>query len=168
MDPDYFRRFAAYNRWANRTLYDAVARLPAEAYFQTRPAFFKSIHGGLNHLVVADRIWLGRIEGKPVDYTLDQILYDDFASLRAAREAEDERIVRVVGGFDAKGLDGKISYSNSRGDVFATPLTQVFAHFFNHETHHRGQVHDMLSQTDVPPPSLDMIFYLRLVDSGQA
>jgi len=167
-DPAYFRRFAAYNRWANRRLYDAVAQLPSAAYFQQRPAFFKSIHGGLNHLVVTDRIWLGRIVGKPVDYKLDQILYDDLASLRAAREAEDERLIGIVDGVDIEGLERKISYSNSRGEAFNTPLIQVFAHLFNHETHHRGQVHDMLSQTDVPPPSLDLIAYIRLVDSGQA
>jgi uncharacterized damage-inducible protein DinB len=167
-DPAYFRLLAGYNRWANHELYDAVAKLSSEAYLQKRPAFFKSIHGGLNHLVVTDRIWLGRIEGKPTSYKLDQILYDDFGSLRAAREAEDERLAGIVNGIDANRLAGKLVYTNMRGDSFETPMTLVLGHLFNHESHHRGQVHDMLSQTDVPPPPLDLIHYVRTVDSGRA
>jgi uncharacterized damage-inducible protein DinB len=167
-DPAFFRLFAGYNRWANRQLYDAVAKLSSEAYFQKRPAFFKSIHGGLNHLLVTDRIWLGRIEGKPTDYKLDQILYDDLESLRAAREAEDERLVGAVNGIDDNRLAGRLVYTNMRGDPFETPMTLVLGHLFNHETHHRGQVHDLLSQTDVPPPPLDLIYYVRTVDSGRS
>ncbi|HYD04391.1 MAG TPA: DinB family protein [Reyranella sp.] len=167
MDPGYFRLFADYNRWANRLIYDAAAKLSADEYFKPRPAFFKSIHGALNHLVVGDRIWLGRIVGQPVPYALDQILYGDLASLRAAREAEDERLIGIVGGIDAARLAGKLVYRNTRGEPFETPLAVVLGHMFNHETHHRGQVHDLLSQTEVPPPSLDLINYVRLVDSGR-
>lgn len=122
-DPAYFRLLAGYNRWANRQLYDAVAKLPPEAYFQKRPAFFKSIHGGLNHLLVTDRIWLGRIAGQPTAYKLDQILYDDFKSLRTAREAEDERLLGIAHGIDANRLAGKLVYANMRGDPFETPMT---------------------------------------------
>jgi uncharacterized damage-inducible protein DinB len=161
MDATYFKLFADYNRWANRRIYNAVAQLPADAYFLPRPAFFKSIHGGLNHIVVGDRIWLGRIVGQPVAYKLDQILYDDLKSLRAAREAEDERLIGIVGGMDTERLAGNLVYKNQSGDSHATPMAIVLGHMFNHETHHRGQVHDMLSQTDVPPPSLDMIVYVR-------
>jgi uncharacterized damage-inducible protein DinB len=160
-DIAYFRMLASYNRWANRRLYDAVARLTPDAYFKPRPAFFKSIHGGLNHLVVTDRIWLGRIVGKLDEKPLNAILYDDLASLRAAREAEDERLIGIVNGIDAGRLESTLSYANSTGKVFQTPMKTVLGHMFNHETHHRGQVHDLLSQTDVPPPSLDLIAYDR-------
>ena len=162
--PAYYRMFADYNRWANKRLYDAVAKLPSQAYFQPRQAFFKSIHGGLNHLVVADRIWLGRIVGKIDEKPLNAILYDDLLSLRAAREAEDERLIGIVNGIDAARLETKLSYANSSGKTFQTPMTTVLGHMFNHQTHHRGQVHDMLSQTDVPPPSLDLIAFDREVN----
>lgn len=160
-DSAYFRLLADYNRWANGVLYDAVAKLTPEAYFKPRPAFFKSIHGALNHLVVADRIWLGRIVGKLDEKPLNSILYDDLASLRAARQAEDERLIGIVAGLDEQRLSGTLIYKNSTGTEFHTPMRIVLGHMFNHETHHRGQVHDLLTQTDVPPPSLDLIAFVR-------
>jgi uncharacterized damage-inducible protein DinB len=160
-DLAYFRLLADYNRWANQRLYDAAASLTPEAYFQPRPAFFKSIHGALNHLLVADRIWLGRIVGQPVDYKLDQILFHDLLGLRTARSAEDDRLANIVGSMDDARLAGDLVYKNTRGDAFTTPMRIVLGHMFNHETHHRGQVHDLLTQTDVPPPELDMIFFVR-------
>jgi uncharacterized damage-inducible protein DinB len=163
-DVAYYRMFADYNRWANKRLYDAVAKLTPESYFQKRPAFFKSIHGGLNHLVVTDRIWLARLVGTSDDRPLDSILYDDFRSLRVAREAEDERLISIVNGIDAARLEGRLIYKNSKGTAFQTPMKTVLGHMFNHETHHRGQVHDLLSQTDVAPPSLDLIAYDREIN----
>src|SRR5207237_5169236 len=84
----HFRSFAAYNTWANARLYDAVAHLGEAEYVKPRPAFFKSIHGTLNHLLVADRIWLGRLEHRDPGITaLNQILYADLAGLKVARQA---------------------------------------------------------------------------------
>jgi uncharacterized damage-inducible protein DinB len=114
--------------------------------------------------VVADRIWLGRIVGQLVGYKLNDVPYGDFASLRSAREAEDQRLIDVVGGMDAARIDGPLTYANTRGEPFTTPLALVLGHMFNHQTHHRGQVHDLLSQTEVEPPELDMIFFVRNVD----
>ena len=89
----HFRRLARYNRLANERLYEACARLSDAARTQVRPAFFGSIHGTLNHILVGDRIWLARFEGREVPSTgLDAILYEDFAELRDARAAEDARI----------------------------------------------------------------------------
>jgi uncharacterized damage-inducible protein DinB len=151
------RRLARYNRLANERLYDACARLDDDARKQPRPAFFGSIHGTLNHIMVGDRIWLARFEGKDVPSTgLDAILYEDFSELRAARTAEDARIETFVDGLDEAWLAGSIRYVNNQGRTFDDPNALLVQHLFNHQTHHRGQVHDMLSQTDVPPPSLDM------------
>src|SRR5689334_1399467 len=102
MDPAYFRVFADYNQWANGRLYDAVAKLPDAEYRRPRQSFFKSIHGTLNHLLVTDRIWLSRIEPPQVAMPLNSILYEDFAALRAAREAEDGRIVALMGAMTAE------------------------------------------------------------------
>lgn len=155
-DP-YFLVFARYNAWANRRLYDACARLSERDYMQARPSFFGSIHATLNHLLVGDRLWLGRIEARPEKLALNQILYGDFVALRVARGAEDERLIRVVEGIDALRLDQPLDYLSTTGERHRTPLRLALGHLFNHQAHHRGQVHGLLSQTPVPPPDLDLI-----------
>jgi uncharacterized damage-inducible protein DinB len=82
--------------------------------------------------------------------------------LKVARLAEDEHIRIMLAGIAEEKLDRPVEYRNSRGDRCEMLLCSVLGHFFNHQTHHRGQVHDMLSQTDVPPPSLDLIDFARL------
>lgn len=158
----HFRRFAGYNAWANKRLYDAVGKLPEAEYLKSRPAFFKSIHGALNHILVGDRSWFGRLEGRDTGIqALDQILYADLAGLRVARQAQDARIIAYVDRLSEAELMGSCGYRNFAGKTFTTPVVQVLAHVFNHQTHHRGQAHDLLTQTSVAPPELDLIFYLR-------
>ena len=161
-DRRYFERFAAYNRWANHRLYEAVASLPDDAYRRDRRAFFGSIHGTLNHLLVGDRVWLGRITGAPSGIDdLATVLYEERDALRAAREGEDARLVEVVRAIDDARLETDLVYADMRGEPQRTPLTLVLAHVFNHQTHHRGQIHDMIGQDGVAPPSLDLIYFLR-------
>jgi uncharacterized damage-inducible protein DinB len=158
----HFRLLARYNAGANRILYDACARLPDAERKRVRPAFFRSIHGTLNHILVGDRIWLARFAGRQLPSTgLDAILYDDFAALRAAREEMDARIEAFAQGLEAGFLAGSIRYVNNAGLPYDDPIPLLLAHFFNHQTHHRGQVHDQLSQTAVAPPSLDLHRVLR-------
>lgn len=162
MADEYFLTLARYNAWANRRLYDACAGLSEAEYLKSRPAFFGSIHGTLNHLLVGDRVWLARIEHKPPPkVTLDQVLYGDLVALRVARQAEDEHILNVIAGISPRALDQPLAYANMAGQRQRTLLRLVLGHFFNHQTHHRGQVHGQLSQTRVAPPPLDLIFYLR-------
>ena len=157
-----FRMLAVYNRRANRRLYDACARLTDEERKKRRPAFFGSIHGTLNHIMVGDRIWLARFSGEEVPSTgLDAVLYEDFAELGEAREREDARIEEFVAGLDEGFLGGNIRYENNEGRALEDPVSLLLPHFFNHQTHHRGQIHDMLSGTDVPPPVLDLHRVMR-------
>jgi uncharacterized damage-inducible protein DinB len=157
-----FRMLARYNALANRRLYEACARLPDTERKQSRPAFFGSIHGALNHVIVGDRIWLARFAGQEAPSTnLDAILYEDFGELREAREKEDSRIEAFAAGIDERFLKGKIRYVNNEGRTLEDPVELLVAHFFNHQTHHRGQVHDMLTQTNVPPPVLDLHRIIR-------
>jgi uncharacterized damage-inducible protein DinB len=152
-----FRALAKYNTLANRRLYEVCARLSDTEGKKARPAFFGSIHGTLNHLIVGDRIWLARFSGEEVPSTgLNAILYEDFGELREAREAEDGRIEDFTAGLDEGFLGGMIHYINNEGKVFEDPVALLVMHFFNHQTHHRGQIHDMLTQTNVPPPVLDL------------
>ncbi|MBF0248803.1 MAG: damage-inducible protein DinB [Alphaproteobacteria bacterium] len=163
---------ARYNRWANRRVYDCVAGLDDDAYRRDRGAFFGSIHATLNHLLVVDRLWTSRILG---DYhgikSLDQILHDEFDALRGARSAMDDHIVRVVDrlcvGLDG-GLDKEILYRMiSGGDKHASPARHILLTLFNHQTHHRGQVHCLLTQAGVEnPPELDVIVMLGELNDG--
>jgi uncharacterized damage-inducible protein DinB len=159
---DLFRILARYNAWANRRLYGACAALPDAEYRAERGAFFGSIHGTLNHILVADRIWQSRFtdeaHGIP---TLDTVLYDDFSQLREARTAEDARMVDLVDGMNDARFKQILAYRNMAGETVETPIGLVLAHLFNHATHHRGQVHGMLSQVPADPPPLDLAYFLR-------
>lgn len=104
---------------------------------------------------------MGRFEGVPSGIErLDQILHEELADLQVAREREDARIAGFVGGLGDDALAGTLRYRNMAGEPQENPLAWTLAHFFNHQTHHRGQVHGMLSDTPVPPPPLDLIYFL--------
>jgi uncharacterized damage-inducible protein DinB len=137
----HYRMFGHYNAWANKRLYDAAARLSTEQYRADRGAFFKSVHGTLNHLLVTDRIWMQRFTGEgDAPNRLDAILFETFEGLRDAREAEDRRIV----------------------DFVEQQLAPALAHWFNHQTHHRGHVHALLTGLVGEAPVLDLLFFQRL------
>jgi uncharacterized damage-inducible protein DinB len=158
MNVAYFHQLAQYNAWANGRIYTAAAELSDTERKARRPSFFGSIHATLNHILVGDRIWLSRLVGRPHGIgALDQELYGDFEELRAARVTEDERLIAIVDSYDDGDLKGTLDYRNTAGQEKSTPLVQVLAHLFNHQTHHRGQIHGLLSATSVAPPSLDMI-----------
>ena len=153
---------ARFNAWANLRLYECAARLPEEAYRADRKAFFGSVHRTLNHLLVVDRLWSGRIES--VDRgicALDQILYDDFASLRAARRKEDEHLVAFVDGLGEERLGATVRFrAITNGGIYDARTDHILLTLFNHQTHHRGQVHVMMTQAGVIPPPLDVVDYL--------
>jgi uncharacterized damage-inducible protein DinB len=153
----HFRMLGRYNRLANARLYGACSEIDDEDRKRDRGAFFGSIHGTLNHILVGDRIWMARFEGGEATSTnLDAILYDDFDALREARTVEDGRIEAYTGRLTEKSLAGTIAYVNNDGRSFRDPLAMLLTHLFNHQTHHRGQVTAMLSQTEARYPVLDM------------
>jgi uncharacterized damage-inducible protein DinB len=163
MKHDYFRMFARYNQWANQRLYEASAALPEAEYLKPRAAFFGSLHATLNHILVGDRVWMGRITGHPPAgiRALNQILYAEMAGLRVARAAEDAQIINVIDAMDEPTLNSTLRYKTMVGESQQTPMRFVLAHFFNHQAHHRGQAHGLLSQIGAKPPPLDLIYYLR-------
>jgi uncharacterized damage-inducible protein DinB len=139
---------AAYNLWMNSRLYAVCAELSDAERRQDRGAFFKSVHGTLNHLLLADKVWLGRFLGQPfrVD-SLDQELYHDFEELRRAREDTDEQIGRWADNLTDEVLSGTLSYTSILNPEPRTlEMWLAVAHFFNHQTHHRGQLTTLLSQ----------------------
>ncbi|MCZ7656439.1 MAG: DinB family protein [Xanthobacteraceae bacterium] len=163
-----YATLAAYNAWANQRIYAAAETLSEADYRADRGAFFKSVHGTLNHLLVADRIWTKRFTGEGEHPNrLDAILHEDLAALRAARAAEDARIARWIGGLSAEDLAGVIRYrtiTNPR--TVEQELAPALDHFFNHQTHHRGQVHALLTAIAGEAPSLDLILLQRESGTG--
>jgi uncharacterized damage-inducible protein DinB len=158
MNTAYFRQMAQYNAWANGRIYTAAAELSDGERKAKRPSFFGSIHATLNHILVGDRVWLSRLVDQPHGIAgLDQELYADFEELRAARVTEDERMTAIVDSYEAADLADNLKYRNMAGEAKSLPMAQVLGHIFNHQTHHRGQIHGLLSATKIAPPSLDMI-----------
>ncbi len=169
MGPEHFQMLAQYNGWANERLYRACRALPEEAYHDRRDAaFFGSIHGTLNHILLGDRVWFDRVEGKRTGgiSSLDQILHRDFTSLAAARAVEDERIADLADSLTEARLGETLVYTNMAGEPNETRLDHVLTHIFNHQTHHRGQAHGMLMRSQVAPPVLDLHRVLKPEPGG--
>lgn len=148
---------AQYNTAANLRLHAVCGTLDDRGRKADRGAFFRSIHGTLNHLMVGDLIWLARFEGNEVPSTgLDSELYAGFDELTAARRALDARIEAFFAQLTVDRLRGEIAYVSHEGRYFVDRLELLLPHFFNHQTHHRGQAHALLSQAGISPPSLDL------------
>jgi uncharacterized damage-inducible protein DinB len=155
---DHFHTLARYNRIANERLYEKCSALRDTEYRMNRAGSFGSIHGLLNHILLGDRIWMSRFEGGgQITPPLNIILYEDFSQLRDARVAEDARIESFFGNLQRDFAERPLAYINNQGKSCVETVPMAFSHFFNHQTHHRGQVHVMLSQTPVTPPSLDLL-----------
>lgn len=163
MNKSHFQMLARYGAWANQRLIEACKAISPDDYFAERGAFFGSLHGTLNHILVGDRIWFGRITGNDSGLSqLDAQLFDTLEGLIAARESEDQRIIQVIDDMSEETLRGKLTYQTIvNPDTVVTPMGEVLIHVFNHATHHRGQAHTLLSQVPINPPSLDIIYYLR-------
>jgi len=159
----YFEQRAAHNRWANARLYEAALALSDADYRRDVGAFFKSMHGTLNHLLLTDRLWLKRLTGEGEHPNqLDAILHEDRRALAAARADEDDRILRYVASLDDAMLDGRQKYATTSGQQFEQKRSDILAHLFNHQTHHRGQAHTILSIcTGKAPPPLDLLLMQR-------
>lgn len=166
-----YRMFAGYNAWCNERLYEAAAQISDADYRAHRGVFFKSLHGTLNHLLVGDRIWMQRFTGEgDIPPSLDAILYDDFLELRAARRAEDERIRNYIKTLHERDLERPIRYRTLMNPQnIEQALGPALDHFFNHQTHHRGQAHALVSAIlgNDRTPSFDLIIYQRQTGEGE-
>lgn len=167
---DHFRMFADYNRWANRLVYAAAAELTDAELRENRGAFFGSLLSTLNHILVADRIWMKRFTGEGnTPASLDTTLHEDLAGLTAARAAEDERIIAWIDNLSDERLGALLSYRTlTNPAAVAQRLAPTLGHFFNHQTHHRGQAHATLTGLGRPSLILDLAQFLRTQGSQWA
>ena len=167
-----FMMFARYNEWANQRIYAAAAALSDADYRADGGAFFGSVQGTLNHILVGDRIWMRRFTGEgPIQTKLDEILFDDLASLRDERAAQDRRINAYIDGLSEEQLGQTFTYRTIVRPVDITQaLAPALSHFFNHQTHHRGQVQALLTAKvgRDATPSMDLIIFQRETGIGLA
>ncbi|WP_027486094.1 DinB family protein [Allorhizobium undicola] len=161
---DHWTMFAAYNEWANQTLYEAAATLSEEELHRETGAFFGSLFGTLSHLVVADQIWLRRLSGEgPTHTQLNAKPCADFHSLHQARVETDARLRQFCEALTEEKLAGEIEYRPvTSPEPVRQPLGQILAHLFNHQTHHRGQAHMILTVLGKPSLVLDLVYFQRL------
>ena len=159
MQTEQCRYLADYNEWINVQLYAVCAEIPDAERKTQRGAFFGSVHGTLNHILLADRVWLGRFQDSPYPATrLDGILYEDFDELRSARTREDARISAWAANLDSVALTAPLIYTGIVDPSRRTcALWAAVIHFFNHQTHHRGQLTTLLAQMNVDYGVTDMI-----------
>jgi uncharacterized damage-inducible protein DinB len=155
-------QYARYNRLANEVLYGACAGLTDADYRRDLGAFFGSVHGTLNHLLLGDTIWMARLDGRSYPSTgLAAIQFDAFVALREARREMDRRIEQFFSALPPGFENGSVRYINNSGVDTEDPWSVILPHFFNHQTHHRAQVHTLLSQLGHQPPVLDLHRVLR-------
>ena len=162
--PQTFAILARYNRWANRRLFEDLSSLAPERLAETSAINFGSALGILNHQLLVDRLWLHRFTGQGERLeSVSKIVHPDLDGLREARGAEDERIIAWADDLDPASLDRVLHYNSTSGAPCADKKRLLVAHFFNHQTHHRGQVHAMLGMFGLPARDLDLVYYRQEV-----
>ena len=156
---------ARYNAWANIRIYIALRELTDEQRKRDRRAFFKSIHNTMNHILLADLIYRQRLEKKPTTYTsLDEMLHEAFNDLEAAHRENDVWYTGFCDSLDDGELAGELSFTAVGFDEeerFSLPLRLCLTNLFQHQIHHRGQVHHMISDAGADPPPLDVVKFGR-------
>lgn len=174
MSKETFQLLAEYNQWMNAKLLDAASQLSDDDLRRDRGAFFGSVLGTLNHILVGDIIWLkrfalgahhfeslDRVSGVAIPDSLDALLYDDLDALRAIREELDADIVSFCDELTAEQLAEKLDYKDFVGDSYTDPLGLLVQHLFNHQTHHRGQTTTLLSQSGIDVGPTDLLVCIR-------
>lgn len=168
---DTFLTLAKYNQWMNNSLYQSCIELGQDAIKQEQGAFFGSILRTLNHLYIGDLFWLSRCvgdssllqpktsAGAPIKITaLDQIVFADIEELYQQRQQLDAKIVSFVESIEPENLNSMVSYQTSGSEPRENPLNIILTHWFNHQTHHRGQITTLLSQQGVDVGVTDLIY----------
>jgi uncharacterized damage-inducible protein DinB len=161
---------ATYNEWMSAKVHEAARNLSDEELSADRKAFFGSILGTLNHLAAGDTIWLKRFAKHPTNHlalepvrqlpdpkSLDQLLFSNIRELSAYREWLDRIIIKWAQSTTESDLDAPFNYANMKGVVFDKDFYSLIMHFFNHQTHHRGQVTTLLSQSGVDVGDTDLV-----------
>ena len=159
----YFGTLARYHRWALEKLYQHVDRLPEHDYRRDAGLFFRSVHGTLNHLLVAEHeVWYPRFaSGISNRVALDAELETDRAVLRRRLLEATARWQPLIASWDAARFDDRLDYTTTRGVAQSLPFALTLGHVFNHGTHHRAQITAAITALGRPCPELDLVWMLQ-------
>lgn len=170
---EHFVRMAAYNAFMNDKVYSLATELAPADLFGDRKAYFGSLFATLNHLVAADSIWLKRfcshparqpaldaIRAAPAPAALTASLAADLPGLLVLRQTLDRTIVQWAAELDDAALDQAIVYANMKGVVSTKRYASLIMHFFNHQTHHRGQATTLLAQSGIDTGVTDLLLLI--------
>jgi len=160
---DYFATLARYNVWATRRLFEHIDALSETEYRRDVGLFFKSVHGTLNHLLVAEHeIWFERFDrGVSPMRQLNEELETDRTRLRERLRDAAPRWLPLIASFDATRWAGRIDYTTTKGIAQSLPFAATLGHVFNHGTHHRGQISAAITAMGHACPELDMVWMLQ-------
>lgn len=166
----YYQHLAHYNQWINKRIYSATAGLNQQELSKNRGAYFGSIIGTLNHILVGDIFWFKRFANHPANYqsleyfrsvnkpaSLDEMLHDELSNLLEVREHTDAVIVQFISELTDEMIASTLKYKNSKGQEFNKNMGDLLLHVFNHQTHHRGQVSTLLYQAGIDVGMTDMV-----------
>ncbi len=157
MKTDYYQMMADYNQWMNRKIYAVCEQIPDAQRKEDRGAFFKSIHGTLNHLLYGDLAWLGRFQDHPIPTVIGPNLYEEFDELQIRREALDQQIIDWTQTLSETWLAQPFRYTSNVDRITRElPTWILVTHMFNHQTHHRGQLTTLLTQMGHDPGVTDI------------
>ncbi|OUS12304.1 damage-inducible protein DinB [Gammaproteobacteria bacterium 53_120_T64] len=164
---------ASYNQWMNKAIFSALSGLEPAELGKDRGAFFGSIIGTLNHILVGDIIWLKRFSAHPANFStlevleefalpssLADIIHPHIAPLTRARDRMDSLIIDLIKETRAADLAYNLNYSNTQGKAFTKNFAHLLQHLFNHQTHHRGQVSTLLHQQGIDIASSDLLMMI--------
>lgn len=164
IDRSYCETMATYNQWMNQKLCQICAEIPDPIRREDRGAFFRSVHGTLNHLLIGDRIWMGRFTQQPFVADLDQELYSNFTELWQERQHTDHAILDWTKMLTSEWLSQPFTYTSvSSHKTIMRPAWLLVTHLFNHQTHHRGQLTTLLNQLGYDPGVTDLPWMPSLV-----
>jgi len=166
----HFNSQARYHVWATHRLLEAVSRVSAEDYQRDVGLFFKSIHGTLNHMLVAEHLlWYARFaKGASPMLALDAEIEPHRERLAQALKGGSANWTSLIGNWPAERFDGHLDYQTSKGEPLSLPFAATLAHVFNHATHHRGQITAALTAMGQPCPELDMVYFLLAEQAPKA
>lgn len=175
----HLQLLAKYNQWMNHNLYSCAAQLSVDELKADKGAFFGSIFGTMNHLAVGDTIWLKRfathptcttilmpIAETPMPTRLDETLFSELRELQAYRDWLDHLIVNLTDSLSENAFTQSLTYSNTKGIKATRNLHSLLIHFFNHQTHHRGQITTLLFQKGIDPGTTDLLALIPQDDAN--
>ena len=164
-----FKVQAQYNRWMNEHFYGLCDTISDEKRKRDMGAFFNSVHGTLNHLLLGDKIWMSRFLQTSFEIeSLDQELYSDYGELKKERKIVDKEIFDYINSLNEKVIEGLISFtSHVQKARRKFVLRDCLLHFFHHQTHHRGQLSTLISQLGIDIGVTDLMWMPGIEKSGE-